>query len=77
VVERSERYASEAKPEEPEDSKRRAWAGLLAAVQIAPTNISATTAGGPARIWRTINTTLFSLFLSLYAFYNVENHYLK
>jgi hypothetical protein len=29
VVERSERYASEAKPEEPKDSKRRAWAGLL------------------------------------------------
>ena len=31
VVERSERHASEAKPEEPKDSKRRAWAGLLAA----------------------------------------------
>ena len=27
VVERSERYASEAKPEEPKDTKRRAWAG--------------------------------------------------
>jgi hypothetical protein len=32
VVERSERYASEAKPEEPRDTKRRARAGLLAAV---------------------------------------------
>jgi hypothetical protein len=31
VVERSERYASEAKPEEPKDSKRRARAGLLGA----------------------------------------------
>ena len=29
VVEWSERYASETKPEEPKDSKRRAWAGLL------------------------------------------------
>jgi hypothetical protein len=39
VVERSERYASEAKPEEPKDSKRRAWAGLLGAC----TNRSSTT----------------------------------
>ena len=31
VVERSERYASTAKPEEPQDTKRRARAGLLAA----------------------------------------------
>jgi hypothetical protein len=31
VVERSERYASVEKPEEPKDSKRRAWAGLLGA----------------------------------------------
>jgi hypothetical protein len=29
VVERSERYASVAKPEEPRDSKRRAWAALV------------------------------------------------
>jgi hypothetical protein len=29
VVERSERYASVAKPEEPKDSKRRAWAALV------------------------------------------------
>jgi len=31
VVERSERYASEAKPEEPKDTKRRARTGLLGA----------------------------------------------
>jgi hypothetical protein len=31
VVERSERYASVAKPEEPKDTKRRARAGLLGA----------------------------------------------
>ena len=31
VVERSERYASVAKPEEPKDTKRRARAGLLCA----------------------------------------------
>jgi hypothetical protein len=29
VVERSERYASAAKPEEPQDTKRRAWAALV------------------------------------------------
>ena len=29
MVERSERYASVAKPEEPRDSKRRAWAVLV------------------------------------------------
>jgi len=34
VVERRERYASEAKPEEPQDSRRRAWAGLLGEVWI-------------------------------------------
>ena len=48
MVERSERYASVAKPEEPKDSKRRAWAGLLAAVKIAPTTFCTPTAGGPA-----------------------------
>ena len=31
MVERSERYASVAKPEEPKDKKRRAWADLLGA----------------------------------------------
>jgi hypothetical protein len=40
VVERSERYASVAKPEEPRDIKRRARAGLLAAGFSPPLNSS-------------------------------------
>jgi hypothetical protein len=52
VVERSERYASVAKPEGPKDFKARARAGMLAAVRIAlQKRLRAERPEGEARTW--------------------------
>jgi hypothetical protein len=56
VVERSERYAREAKPEEPQDFKRRAWAVLVMCCTNRSTfdQSHAERPEGEAWIWNTI-----------------------
>jgi hypothetical protein len=66
VVERSERYASEARPEGHKDSKARARVGVLAAV-----NAQTLDSTGSCRIVRKLRISqskLFSLFKSMFDF---------
>jgi hypothetical protein len=65
VVERSERYASAAKPDEPKDTKRVTWVGLLGALQIGLFQLlGAVCPEGEAPIWKTHTNELIILFCS-------------